>query len=516
MLALVLVLVAAPAEDLAAKLRHLEVAGSAEAPAPSPDGTRVAFVTTLFGSRQAGSMPIEGGYPTQLTDEPGGVLAVRYSPDAKQLVALVRRGETRRLLLLDDEGGPPAELDAAPGDQLPGGFTRDGHRFVYAVVDGGKVALKQLALDTRKSTEVAPPPPAAGAAAAPLASQPVTEALAGISLLGPPTPDGRSIVAQVRRGDDETLVLVDLGTARGEVLTPHAGRARFRFPRWNSDGRTLYVLTDQGRERMGVDSIVIASKVRKTVYAPPQEVEAYAISEDGHRLAVAAQQEGETIFSLLELPSLRAQPLPQPLGGALGPALAASESPLVWNRSGDKIFFSWRLADDTTDVWMFRMGYGTPMRLTHSPRPGLGRGAIPRPTLARVVGTDGREVVSWLWRPEGTGKPRVAVLVSATPTRPLFDKRIAALNFAGFAVLAVNAPLPEAEQAALKYLRAAPDLDGRKPLLLDFDAAAPVADASEWSGVVVGAEPGRHKGLPTIELTADLERLVAFAREKLK
>ena len=79
-------------------------------------------------------MPIEGGYPTQLTDEPGGVLAVRYSPDAKQLVALVRRGETRRLLLLDDEGGPPAELDAAPGDQLPGGFTRDGHRFVYAIV----------------------------------------------------------------------------------------------------------------------------------------------------------------------------------------------------------------------------------------------------------------------------------------------------------------------------------------------------------------------------------------------
>ena len=516
MLALLAVLVAAPAEDLAAQLHHLEVAGSAEAPAPSPDGTRVAFVTTLFGSRQAGSMPIEGGYPTQLTDEPGGVLAVRYSPDAKQLIALVRRGERRRLVLLDEEGGTPAELDTAPGDQLPGGFTRDGHRFFYAAVDAGKVTLRQLALDTRKSTEVAPPPPAAGGSAAPLASQPVGEALAGLSILGPPTPDGRSIVAQVRRGDDETLVLVDLATARGETLTPHEGRARFRFPRWNSDGRTLYVLTDQGRERLGVDSIVVATKARKTVYAPPQEVEAYAVSEDGHRLAVAAQQEGETIFSLLELPSLRAQPLPQPLGGALAPALSPSESALAWNRSGDKIFFAWRLADDTTDVWMFRMGYGTPMRLTHSPRPGLARGTIPRPALAKVTGADGRELVSWLWRPEGVEKPRVAVLVSAAPTRPVFDKRIAALNFAGIAVLAVNAPPPEAGPAALRYLRAAPELDGRKPLLLDFDAAAPVADPADWSGVVAQGDTGRHKGLATLELNGDLQRLVTFAREKLK
>src|ERR1700682_5825913 len=101
MLALILCILAAPTEDLALLLRHLDATGSAEAPAPSPDGTRVAFVTTLFGSRQAASIPVEGGYPTQLTDEPGGVVAVRWSPtDARILIATVLRGENHRLLLL--------------------------------------------------------------------------------------------------------------------------------------------------------------------------------------------------------------------------------------------------------------------------------------------------------------------------------------------------------------------------------------------------------------------------------
>src|SRR5262245_57010430 len=116
-------LAGAPAEDLGARLRHLESAAAAWAPSPSPDATRVAFLTTLFGTRQAASLPMDGGFPTQLTDEPGGVVSVRYVPsDPKRLVAVVVREGKRRILLLDEEGSPPAALDAAPGEQLLGGF----------------------------------------------------------------------------------------------------------------------------------------------------------------------------------------------------------------------------------------------------------------------------------------------------------------------------------------------------------------------------------------------------------
>lgn len=496
---LLLALLLAAPDDLAARLRHLDSAAAAWSPAPAPDGSRIAFLTTLFGTRQAASIPADGGYPNQLTDEPGGVLAVRWVPaDSGQVLALVSRGGQKRILLLDEAGSPGEEIDPARGDQLIGGFARDAKRLFYAVVDGAKVSLRTLALDTRKPVEVAPPPPAAGVQP-PAGSLPLSEALAGLFALGPPAPDGRSIVASVQRGQAEALAMVDLVSGRGEMLTDVP--ARYRQPRFSPDGKTVYVLTDAGRKTMGVDAIALPGKARRTIYAPPQDLQAFAITEDGHRLAVAAEATGETLFSLLELPSLRPQPLAAPPSGALAP-VQPGESPLTWDRTGDRLLFAWRLADDTTDVWQLRMGYGTPLRLTRSPRPGLPRDAIVRPTPIKAGGLQG-----WLWRPAEPAKPRVAVLISAQETRPVFDKRIAALNFAGLAVLAVNGP--GAQAAALGYLRGAGDLDARGPLLLDFDGL-PVDEAGKWSGVVM--PKGRPGGLELDPEQPDLEALVKYAR----
>src|SRR5207237_232591 len=110
--------------------------------------------------------------------------------------------------------------------------------------------------------------------------------------------------------------------------------------------------------------------------------------------------------------------------------------------------------------------------------PGLRRDEIPRPSLVRAG-----EGPAWLWRPPQGTKPRVAVLIAAVPTRPVFDERITALNFAGLAVLAVNGP--GAQKAALAYLRSAQDLDPRDPLLLDPDGLE-VEDPSKRGGIVSG------------------------------
>ena len=145
-------------EPLPDMLRALEHLGSAEGARPSEDSRQLAFVTTLFGSRQAAAIPLDGGYPVQLTAEPGGVVAVRWSPsDPHAVVAVALREGKRRLLLLDDQGGRAVELDPAPGDQLLGGFTRDGKKLFYGVVDGSAASLRQVGIyAVRKVTEVKP------------------------------------------------------------------------------------------------------------------------------------------------------------------------------------------------------------------------------------------------------------------------------------------------------------------------------------------------------------------------
>src|SRR5262249_2117089 len=203
MVLLAFLLLAAPApEGVAERVRHLASVASAWAPAPAPDASRIAFLTTLFGTRQAASMAGDGGYPNQLTDAPGGALAVRYLPSEGRLLALVNRGGQRRIVVLDEVGSPPAEIDPAPGDQFLGGSTRDGKRIFYAVVDKGAVSLRALTFESKKPIEIAPPPPAAGVTPPP-GSLPLNELLGGLFALGPSSPDGRSLLALVQRGQGE-------------------------------------------------------------------------------------------------------------------------------------------------------------------------------------------------------------------------------------------------------------------------------------------------------------------------
>jgi dipeptidyl aminopeptidase/acylaminoacyl peptidase len=564
-------------EPLPEVLRALENLGSAEGARPSEDSRQIAFVTTLFGSRQAAAMPLDGGYPVQLTAEPGGIVAVRWSPsDAHVVVAVALREGKRRLLTVDDQGARAVELDPAPGDQLLGGFTRDGKKLFYGVVDGTAVSLRQVGMDaSRKVTEVKPgaiapqspfpaaatsparpatavpaPPTMRGAAPAPDSTAgapqpsapgrqspvPLEVALGGLAAVGPVSPDGRSLLAQTRRGGDEVIWTVDLASARAEPLTPHEGTARFRLPRWSPDGRTVYLLTDAGREALGVDAVAVGSRERKTIYAPGRTVEGFALTDDGHRLAVAEEANGQTVFSVLELPGLRAQPLPQPPGGALQPA-PEGESPLEWTRAGDRLFFGWRQADDTTDVFAFRTGFGTTSRLTRSPRPGLGRNAVPRPVALRVARPDATELSGWLWKPREAARPHVAVLVRGPedPVRPVLDPPAAALSVSGIAVVGLNPRGPLLHRvpadayaadllAALRSLRARDDLDARKPLLVVAGAGSAVA------AKLLDREPGGFAGVVAIDSDTkvdaglvlasssrtDLRQLVRFAREHLK
>jgi dipeptidyl aminopeptidase/acylaminoacyl peptidase len=563
-------------EPLPEVLRALENLGSAEGARPSEDSRQIAFVTTLFGSRQAAAMPLDGGYPVQLTAEAGGVVAVRWSPsDPHLVVAVVLREGKRRLLMVDDQGARPVELDPAPGDQLLGGFTRDGKKLFYGVVEGGTVSLRQVGMDTsRKVTEVkpgaiapqspfpaaatspsrpattvpapptmrgaapAPAPAAAAQGAAPARQNPVAleEALQGLAAVGPVSPDGRSLLAQTRRAGDEAIWTVDLASARAEPLTPHEGVARFRLPRWSPDGRTVYILTDAGREALGVDAVTVASRERRTIYAPGRTVEGFALTEDGHRLAVAEEASGQTVFSVLELPGLRAQPLPQPPGGALEPA-PEGESPLEWTRAGDRLFFGWRQADDTADVFAFRTGFGTTTRLTRSPRPGIGRNALVRPASLRVARPDATELTGWMWKPREPARPRVALLVRAAedPVRPVLDPPAVALSASGIAVIGLNPRGPllhrvpaEAHaadlSASLRSLRARDDLDARRPLLVAVGGGSAVAakllerEPGGFAGVVaIDAETKLEAGLVLASTSrTDLRQLVRFAREHLK
>ncbi len=67
-------------------LRQLTAAsGSNSAPAFSPDGRTIAFVSSRAGEPQLWLIPVDGGEATQLTRVPGGASGPLWSPDGKHL-----------------------------------------------------------------------------------------------------------------------------------------------------------------------------------------------------------------------------------------------------------------------------------------------------------------------------------------------------------------------------------------------------------------------------------------------
>jgi dipeptidyl aminopeptidase/acylaminoacyl peptidase len=331
------------------------------------------------------------------------------------------------------------------------------------------------------------------------------------------------------KGGGNDVWSIELSSTRATLLTPHEGKARFADPRWSPDGRTVYVLDDAGRDRDGVDAIAVATRERKTIYAPNRRVEAYALSDDGHRLAVAEDASGETVFGLLELPGLRAQPLPQPPSGALAPA-PEGESALAWSAGGDRLFFAWSQAADTTDILAFRIGFGAMVRLTRSPRPGLPPGSLPRPSRLTLTAGDGKEMGAWIWRPSDGSRPKLALLLTGEEVRPVLDPKVAALVAAGFAVLGVNPrdgrgrlatgddAVPDLV-AAVRSVRSQADVDAQRPLLVAIGKGAALAagllkaQPDAFSGAVAAESSER---VPGVVPAANLAELVKAAREKAR
>lgn len=101
------------------------------APSVSPDGARVAFVSTRSGSDEIWIVPSEGGEPVRRTSYGGARLELpRWSPDGRRLLFSVRRGARAEIHAVDASGGVPERLFTGDTDAVAPAWSSDG-RAVY-------------------------------------------------------------------------------------------------------------------------------------------------------------------------------------------------------------------------------------------------------------------------------------------------------------------------------------------------------------------------------------------------
>ena len=207
------------------RLTELTGAAVETAPAWSPRGDRIAYASDRDGNSEIYVVGADGTGSRRLTDNPATDGVPSWSPDGTRIAFVSDRDGTPGIWAMAADGSAPARL--VPGSADPGSkpsWSPDGRSIAFASDrDGGNLEI--FVADT-----------AAGAG-------PATKLIAGSGLDGEPawSPDGsRLAFASDRDGSPQVYV----ANRDGSNVTKVTTKARSYTPAWAPDGRQLAYIYD--------------------------------------------------------------------------------------------------------------------------------------------------------------------------------------------------------------------------------------------------------------------------------
>jgi dipeptidyl aminopeptidase/acylaminoacyl peptidase len=357
----------------------------------APDGSAVAYSTNTSGQFNVWSQPSAGGYPRQVTlYTEKAVRDLAWSPDGETILfAADEHGdEYYQLYTVPARGGQSTPFVSEPDVRhyLAGGgaWSPDGRTIAYAGNDreptDQDVVVREVASGTTHRL------------------------LAGDAnyFAAEWSPDGNWLTAiKFNSNTDNDVYLVSRDGETRRVLTPHDGQVRFYPGPWKPDGSGFYLITDEGREFVGLAFFDLARNAYAWDLTPDWDIEQLAAARDGSILAWSVNEDG---YSRLYARNERT-----------GEAIALPSIPngvvqlLKLSPDGQKIGFLLSRPTHPAEVYVVDVPTATVTQLTDGFLGGLDEAELIEPELVRVPAFDGKQIPAFLYRPRGGG-PFAAVL----------------------------------------------------------------------------------------------------------
>ncbi|MFF0318027.1 S9 family peptidase [Micromonospora sp. NPDC005252] len=431
------------------------------APAPSPDGRRVAYLSDRAGIPAVWVRDVDAAEAVALPSGDEPVLAVSWSPDGQWLACVVAPG-----------GAPRTELwvlrpDGTQRRQVAG-FGRHSAALAGWLPDGALLAVTETA--------------ERGAAVLVDAGTGHRRVLAEGDLLTllDVSPDGGS--ALLRRGPRNArwLELLDVATGDRVRLLPDTGRGSTDQGCFGPDGTSVLARTDAFSELAALVRVDLARPTlapTRLAARPDAELEHVALCADRRRAALLWNTYGgRSELSLLDLASGVQRAVAAP-GEVLDGAVFAAD--------GDLLCVTAQGPVQPREIWLVDPVTGTPRPL----RPDTGAARTGdsgvAPQLVDLRARDGLPLSGWLYRPPGPGPWPTAISLHGGPEaqeRPGYNPLFQALVAQGVAVFAPNV---RGSSGFGRTFVAADNLAGRYGAIADVAACA---DHLLDSGVAI---PGR-------------------------
>lgn len=239
------------------------------------------------------------------------------------------------------------------------------------------------------------------------------------------SPDGKELLVQQYVSiNDVHPGVVDLAGGKLTRFPVDGGKAAFGAFRFAPDGGRAYYTSDEGSEfRTLRFHDMRTNKITSLSGHIPWDVEEYALSHDGSRLAFVTNEDGFGVLHLLDTATLKEIALPALPQGVIG---GVDFSP-----DGARIAFALNSAVSPSDVYTVDLGANAVTRWTTSEVGGLDASTFAAPELVRFPTFDkvrgkARTIPAFYYRPKANDGAKAPVVIQIhggpeSQARPVFN-----------------------------------------------------------------------------------------------
>ena len=357
--------------------RYLNIR-SASSPRISHDNKNVTFMTNISGTNQVWRLSADGGWPDQLTAYDDAVTSFASSPIDDRLCFLKDLGgsEKDQIFLISGDGADIVELVNEPEvTHYWGGWSNDATKIAYSGNLRNTQYFDPYIYDMKTGQSLR-----------------VHEEDASYQAAGFSSKDTYLLLTKYTSNFDQDFYAYEIATKKLIHLTPHQGEVRYSSPRWSPDEKSLYVLTDLGRDFMNLARIDVADQKLTYLEDRNWDLQQIDISRDGRLFAILTNADGESKLELFE-------------GGFKGKALRVPDLPpgiygnLHFSRDATQLGFVYQTSTRPSDVYRWDIARGELYQLTFSSTSGIPRDSFVAPELVHYKSFDGLTIPAYLYYP---------------------------------------------------------------------------------------------------------------------
>lgn len=452
----------------------------------SPDGSAVAYSSNASGQFNLWRQPVAGGEPAQLTHyDDHAVREIAWSPDGQTILYTADRqgDEFHQLYTIPAAGGDATQLtDVAQVQHYLAlePWSPDSRAIAFAANDRVPTDQDVLVRD--------------------MASGDVRRVLAGDAMYFPIawSPDGsRMTVLDAKSNTDTDVYLLTLADGALRHLTPHEGEVQYLAGPWAPDGSGFYLLSNAGREFMGLAFYDLATGHSDWIVAPEWDVEEAWVG--GNTLAWAVNEDGYSRLHARDLATGQDIALPDLPEGVIGLLRVSPD--------GGKLGMLFNRPRHPSEIYVLDLKTGSLTQLTQGFLGGIDEADLIQPELIRYPTHDGREIPALLYRPRGAGPFPVILSIHGGPEaqeRPsyAYSGLYQYLAHRGVGVLAPNV---RGSTGYGKSYQALIHHDWGGDELKDYEAAAQYLRSLDWVDANrIGVFGGSFGGFATLSCVSRL------------